>query len=329
MPESPLVQKETVALADLEALIAKRAKDETETETGFRRRIEREENEYRAAARQLAGKYKVDSEALEADYGRARDDVNETHQRDTQATKNDYAQEKHRIDDQFKKDQRRAKKLKEEAGWQALAVFEGTRDDGIKWRRGTESKWAGTIDEFHVRQDEAAHLLKQCGRLAKGSPEEEAAALAAAAAAPPIEAPPPQPGETPGDDGAVVEAAEQPTEDNPLTHLRAGLTVIEDELIALDSLKLLRFLQMQVFLWPFLLLGGGVAGCAWDSDLDRLDWRLHRRGRRGPGWRDRGLDRPGEDGPAARAAPCRPAAQGGRRRRASDRAEQGLGQERV
>ncbi len=86
MPESPLVQKETVALADLEALIAKRAKDETETETGFRRRIEREENEYRAAARQLAGKYKDDSEALEADYGRARHDVNETHQRDTQAT---------------------------------------------------------------------------------------------------------------------------------------------------------------------------------------------------------------------------------------------------
>src|SRR6516162_4606047 len=153
MPESPLVQKETVALADLEALIATRAKGETETETGFRRRIEREETEYRAAARQLAGKYKVDSEALEAEYGRARHDVNETYQRDTQATKNDYAEEKHRIDDQFKKDQRRAKKAKEEAGWQALAVFEGNRDEGIKWRRGTEAKWAGAIDEFHVRQD--------------------------------------------------------------------------------------------------------------------------------------------------------------------------------
>jgi len=258
MPESPLVQKETVALANLEALIAKRAKDETETETGFRRRIEREENEYRAAARQLAGKYKVDNEALEAEYGRARHDVNETHQRDTHATKNDYAQEKQRVDDQFKKDHRRAKKAKEEAGWQALAFFEGTRDDGIKWRRATESRWAGAIDEFHVRQDEAAHLLNQCGRLAKGSPEEDAAALAAAAAAPPIPAAPPPPGESPGDDAAA--APEQPAEDNPLTHLRADLTLIEHELVALDTLKLPRFLQIQVFLWPFLLLGGAVAG---------------------------------------------------------------------
>ncbi len=49
-------------------------------------------------------------------------------------------------------------------------------------------------------------------------------------------------------------------EDNPLTHLRAGLTQIEHELIALDSLKLPRFMQIQVFVWPFLLLGGGIAG---------------------------------------------------------------------
>ena len=53
MPESPLVQKETVALSDLEALIAARAKGESETELGFRKRIEREEAEYRAAAKHL------------------------------------------------------------------------------------------------------------------------------------------------------------------------------------------------------------------------------------------------------------------------------------
>src|SRR6516162_3280335 len=150
MPESPLVQKETVALADLEALIATRAKSETETETGFRNRITREENEYKAAARQLAGKYKVDSEALEADYARAKSEVNGTHERDTQTTNNDYGQEKQRIDDQFKKDQRRAKKSKDEAGWQALAFFEGTRDEGIKWRRATEANWSASIQDLHL-----------------------------------------------------------------------------------------------------------------------------------------------------------------------------------
>ncbi len=71
MPESPLVQKETVALTDLETLVAARFKGETETELGFRKRIEREEAEYKAAARQLAGKFKVDSESLDAEYARA------------------------------------------------------------------------------------------------------------------------------------------------------------------------------------------------------------------------------------------------------------------
>ena len=67
MPESPLVQKETVALSDLEALIVARAKGESETELGFRKRIDREEAEYRATAKHYADKYKVDNTALEAD----------------------------------------------------------------------------------------------------------------------------------------------------------------------------------------------------------------------------------------------------------------------
>ena len=40
MPESPLVQNETSSLDDLEALIADRAKGESETELGFRKRID-------------------------------------------------------------------------------------------------------------------------------------------------------------------------------------------------------------------------------------------------------------------------------------------------
>ena len=51
MPESPLVKKEADALVDLEALIADRVKRESETELGFRKRIDREDAEYKAAAR--------------------------------------------------------------------------------------------------------------------------------------------------------------------------------------------------------------------------------------------------------------------------------------
>src|SRR4029453_3975686 len=172
MPESPLVQIETNALNDLEALIAARAKGETETETGFRRRIDREEKEYQAAAQQPPPKFKVDLEAREAEYARARQGILQTYQRDSQACDAEYAQTKQQIDDQFKKEQRRAKKTKEETGWHALTVFEGTRDEGVRGRRATEANWPATIEELHVRQDEAELLLRRCGRWSVATPAE-------------------------------------------------------------------------------------------------------------------------------------------------------------
>ncbi len=75
MPESPLIQKEVAALTDLEAIIAARAKGETETELVFQRRREREEQEFKAAARQLSTRYKTEKAALEAEYQRARTDL--------------------------------------------------------------------------------------------------------------------------------------------------------------------------------------------------------------------------------------------------------------
>jgi DNA segregation ATPase FtsK/SpoIIIE, S-DNA-T family len=194
MPESPLVQKEAVAISELESLIADRAKRESETELGFRKRIEREEVEYKAVARQLAAKYKVDSESLEAQYGRGRDEVSQAFQRDTLACKNDYAQAKKQIDELFKKDHRRAKKAKEETGWQALAFFEGSREEGVKWRRGVDSSWRGVLDELHLKKDTAEFVLNRCGKLATNLPEyvapppAETPAASALAAAPALAA---------------------------------------------------------------------------------------------------------------------------------------------
>src|SRR5262249_48167896 len=241
MPESPLVQIETTSLNDLEALIAKRAKDETETETGFRRRIEWEEKEYQTSSQQLAVKFKVDLEAMEAEYARRRQEILQIYQRDTQACDAEYLQTKQQVDDQFKKDQRRGKKIKDEAGWQALAVFEGTRDDGIKWRRATEASWSDAIEELDIRQSQATLLLKRCGSLASGTAEEEAAACAGSVpAASPTVGEPSNGGDTPD------EVSNQPAEDNPLSHLRTGLAHIEQELLALDALRIPKLLQIQV-----------------------------------------------------------------------------------
>ncbi len=259
MPESPLVQIETDSLNDLEALIAARAKDETETETGFRRRIDREEKEYQAGSQQLGGKFKVDLQAMEAEYARAKQAVLQTYQRDSQACDAEYAQVKQQIDDQYKKEHRKAKKAKEETGWHALTVFEGTRDEGTKWRRATEANWSIAIDELHVRQEEANHLLKRCGKLATAAPAEQETILAAAAAA---RAAAPAPAHAEGAEATAdgAETPEQPAGDDPLSRLRGDLTWIEEELAALDALKLPKFLQLQNVIWPFLLLGGAVAG---------------------------------------------------------------------
>jgi hypothetical protein len=267
MPESPLVQKEAVALTDLEALIADRVKRESETELGFRKRMEREEAEYKAGAQQLGHKFKVDDESLKAQYARARAEVEQTFQRDTQACKDEYAQTKKNIDEQYKKDQRRAKKAKEESGWQALAFFEGSRDEGVKWRRATDARWNGEVEKLHAWQNHAEIVLSRCGGLAKGTPEEEAAAENAAAAKAAATAA----AEKPPEDAENV-AADQPASDSPVAKLSSGLLKIEEGVLALDALKLPRFLQLQSFVWPFLFLGAAAAGAL--GFLNLVGWTI-------------------------------------------------------
>jgi DNA segregation ATPase FtsK/SpoIIIE, S-DNA-T family len=256
MPESPLVQKEAVALTDLETLIADRAKRESETELGFRKRIEREETEYKTVARQLAAKYKVDNESMEAQYARAREEVSQTFQRDTQACKGEYAQAKKQIEEQFKKDHRRAKKAKEETGWQALAFFEGSKEEGVKWRRGADANWHGALDELHLKKDTADFVLNRCGRLAAKLPD---AVTPAPSETPTASVEPATPAALPSLEATDPgEAPEQPEDKSPLGALRKICAGIDDELIALEALKLPKFLRMDVFVWPFLLLAGGV-----------------------------------------------------------------------
>ncbi len=315
MPESPLVQKETVALAELETLIAARAKGESETELGFRKRIDREEVEYRTSAKHLVDKYKVDNAAMEADYSRAKDQVVQTFQRDTQATKNEYEQTKKQIDDQLKKDTRKAKKSKEETGWQALAMFEGQRDEGIKWRRGTEAAWNEEISFLHQKQADAEYVLKRCGRLANATLEE----VPATAAAAPVEATAPaEAAESAPADAA--ETGEPPVEQTPLLTLQSLRAQIEEHLVALLELRLPKFLKIDNFIWPWLLIGGAVAaGLGFGT---------------GVGWMIAGiaggvaavasgvgayiglsLNGPPECGQAQRAAPARPRRLGEARRR--------------
>src|SRR5262249_16861528 len=191
-------------------------------------------------------------------------EVEQTYQRDTQACQAEYAQAKQAADDQLKKDQRRAKKVKEEAGWQALAVFEGTRDEGIKWRRQCEADWNVAIQDLEAQKYVIPLWRKKWGGLARAPPE-ETAALEAAAAAAPTPSPPAEPGAAPaasgdaGQEPGEAPSATEPARDDPLSRLQHDLARIDQERVAIDSLKMPKFLQVQVFIWPLLILGAGAA----------------------------------------------------------------------
>ena len=257
MPESPLVQKETVALTDLETLVAARFKGETETELGFRKRIEREEAEYKAAARQLAGKFKVDSESLDAEYTR-RNEVLQTFQRTDQAVKDEYAQTKKQIDEQFKKDQRGPRKPRKKRAGRRWRSLRARKTRGPSGARGVEANWAAAKEDLHIKQDDAEIVLKRCGKLADASlPVAEPTAVEATAPIPAETSGSPETAQSPDtvDKGKTIDD-ESPPPSDPLQSLQALTTRIEEEVIALAALKLPKFLRPDVFVWPFLLLGG-------------------------------------------------------------------------
>src|SRR5271157_1182812 len=262
MPESPLIQKEVAALTDLEALIAARAKGETETELVFHRRREGEDQEYRAASRQLSSRYKAEKAVLEAEYQRTRDEILQAFERENQATGAEYSQVKQKIDAQAKTERSRARKAHEETRWQALAMYEAARDGTVKSRKRDEEMLASTRADIQNVRDAAEPVLERCRSLA--GPEPSATALPVPDAQTKIVLSPdsidPWPSATalPSPDAQTTSAdpeATDPGEPSQVTSLRQAVKRADDELLALEKLKIPSFLELQNFIWPFLILG--------------------------------------------------------------------------
>ena len=338
MPESPLVQKETVALTDLEALIVARAKGESETELGFRKRIDREEAEYKhrgqAPCRQIQGRQRGHGGRLRE----ARDDPSSRRfSAIRQATKAEYAQTKKQIDDSSRKTSAGPRNPRKKPAGRRWRCLKGQRDEGIKWRRGTEAAWNEEIAFLHAEQDNAEYVLKRCGRLAQAPPEAPSPdALAAAAtsetAAPPAEgttAPDPAAtlpeaeGEQPTDGEAP---AEPPAELTPLVSLQGLRASTEEHRIAIEALKLPKFLKVDSFIWPWLLLGGGAAA-GLGFGVPALGWTTaaNRRGRGRGGLGSGRLPGLQLNGPPQRGQAQRPLAAGPGRRRAASLNERKTG----
>ncbi|QEH37082.1 FtsK-like domain-containing protein [Aquisphaera giovannonii] len=246
MPESPLVRKEIDALNGLEALIAARSKEESETEQVFQRRREREEQEYRASAQKRTSRYKAERSELEAQYNKARDGIGKAADRETQAIKAEYEQALAAIESRLKNERARAKKAMEESGWQALAMYEAARDGAKKTRKADEEALAQSRADFEAVQGAAIPILDRYRKLA--GPEPPAATPPASASGIAAGGPSTAP-------GAADVNATDPGESTKLTTLQDAIKAADEELLTVEKMGLASFLRPQNFFWPFLLLG--------------------------------------------------------------------------
>ncbi len=258
MPESPLIQKEVAALTDLEGLIAHRAKVETEVEQTFKRRRDREDQEYRVAAHELNTRFKTESAALQAEYDKVRAGIARKSQAETQSTEAEYAQAKQKLDAQFKSERNKAKKASDETRWQALAMYEAARDNTVKRRKRDDELLNAARLDFEHLQELAQPVLDRCASLAGPEPPPSEV----------VDAPEPEEAEeavesleddAPGEGGEAA-APKPPVPTGRIGALQELIRKADEELLALETLKLPNFLKISNFIWPFLLLGAVVGG---------------------------------------------------------------------
>ena len=200
----------------------------------------------------------------------------------------EYAQAKQKIDDQAKTERSRAKKAQEETRWQALAMYEAGRDGAVKTRKKDEETLAATRATSRPFRPRPARSCERCA--APGRPR--AGLRVQAVPATEIDA---EPAEAAG----RQTPPEQPR--SQVMTLQEAVKQADEELLALEKLKLPSFLRLQNFFWPFLLL----ARC-WSSAWDpSIGWTVGGVARRGasPCRGHRQPHRPDEAGPAERRPP--------------------------
>ncbi len=253
MPESPLIQKEVAALTDLEALIARRAKTETEVEQNFKRRRDREEQEHQQAARELSKRGQAEIAALEAEYVKVKAAITRKAQADAQTTQAEYDETKRKIEATFKSERSRIKRAHEDARWQAGSIFEGARESGVKRVRSLNEALAAAGANLEQLRDMAEPVMARSARLAGAEVPVEPTVTVRAAEEPEAAQP----------DGAELLVQPEPKGDPTKVDLLHEVVLrIDEELLGLESLKLPNFLKPSNFVWPFLLLGGVVGAAA-------------------------------------------------------------------
>jgi hypothetical protein len=230
MSETSLVEREAAALHTLERLAAERARAESETEQGYRIRVETEERGFQQALGKLTKAAEAEIATTEARYKSLLGELQSKFQVERQAAEREYAAVKSKTAAQTKTALKAAKREHEETRWQLLAVFEAAKDSAVKQNKQREADLAAAAELLQTIKDEANRSLEPCRRFF----------------------PPSAPGEPASEPAAQVA-------DDPFPTLQALLVQAEEQLVPLVKLSLPRFLKLQQFVWPFLVLGLAAA----------------------------------------------------------------------
>ncbi len=223
MPEAPLIEQEVTALHTLEQLAADRSRAESETEQGFHTRRDAESRTFHAALERIKNAAQSEIEATQARYQSVRAEINTRYESERQATEQEYADARKKIVGRYQGGKNVAKKELDEARWQVLAVFEAAKDNAIKQNKEVEAELTAADELLRAVHAEAGLLLPACKRFAGSAPE------------------------VPAPD------AETPS-DNPVQEYHERLNSADEQLAALARLSLPKFLQIQNYIWPFLIL---------------------------------------------------------------------------
>ena len=237
MAEKPLVERELVCLKTLEQLSLERAKGETETEEIFKGRRFEEDKTYQASKTRIATVARTDTQNVKAKYQAARDAANTSADRDTAALQAEYDQTRKTVTAKAQSQTKAAKKALEETRWQALAVFESGKDGAIRQYKTQEAQISAASHEIEDLKAAAAPTLARLKRFAP-----------ATTTAAPAES---------GSEAPAITPESAP--DDPIEALQAKIPIADEKLTPLEKLFLPKFLAPSTFIWPFLLLGLGLA----------------------------------------------------------------------
>ncbi|SIO05671.1 FtsK/SpoIIIE family protein [Singulisphaera sp. GP187] len=228
MPHSSLVEREVEALRTLERIAAERARRELETEQGHKNQVEIEEHAFQKALEKVTKAAKSEIEATEIRYQSVRNELRTRFETERKEVEAEFAAVRNKTAAWYRSATKAAKREYEETRWQVLAVFEAAKDSAVKLHKERAAELNAELGLLQTIKDEAEHPLESCRSF---FPRADATS------------------------GEVV----VPPAENPLPELQERLKRAEEQLVPLMKLTLPKFLKLQQFVWPFLILGFAAA----------------------------------------------------------------------